>query len=96
MRFAARGTACVPDPHGSDATPQRRRMVGRKHEQISPGQWAWVPLAKPDELGYHHDLIKAVRDGDLWAADEATAAACGVLFDSKFGEPTKPAKKESA
>ncbi len=81
MRFAARGTACVPDPHGSDATPQRRRMVGRKHEQISPGQWAWVPLKNPDELSYHHDLLKAVRDGELWAADEATAAACGVPFE---------------
>lgn len=93
LRFTARGTACVPDPHGTEASPQRRRMVGRKHEQIKPGTWAWVPLAKPDELAFHQDLAKAVKDGDLWPADEATAKACGVKFDPMFGVE-KPANQD--
>lgn len=95
LRFHARGTACVPDPHGTEMTPQRRRMVARKHAEISPGSWAWVPAAEAEEADYHHDLAKACRDGDLWPADKETAAACGVPFDPKFGGgevSEKPAK----
>ena len=96
LRFLARGTACVPDPHGAEASPQRRRMVGRKHAEVSKGTWAWVPLESADELPYHHDLIKAVRDEDLWAADEKTAAACGVKFDSLFGAEKQSTKKDKS
>ena len=74
----------VPDPHGTEASPQRRRIIGRKHQQVSPGQWAWVPTGKIEELPYHHDIAKAVQDGDLWAVDEATARACRAKFDSTF------------
>ena len=88
LLFHARGTACVPDPHGADAVPQRRRMVGRAHKEVSPGTWAWIPTDTPDALDYHHDLAKAVKDGDLWAADLATAKALGVDFDPAFGGET--------
>lgn len=102
LRFYARGTACVPDPHGADSVPMRRRIVGRKHEQVSPGAWAWVPMpfGKPEEIAYHHDLKKAAGDGELWPADEETAKACGVPFDPTFGGEVaaqkSPPKKAAA
>lgn len=97
LRFVAKGTACVPDPHGAESTPMRRGIVGRAHKEVEPGKWAWVRNDQPAELPYHHDLRKAVMDGDLWPADEATAKACGVAFDPKFGgewSPPAPAKEE--
>lgn len=75
----------VADPHGTEMTPQRRRFIGRQHREVAPGQWGWVPISKPEELAYHHDIAKAIRDRDLWAADAATAKACGVKFDPTFG-----------
>lgn len=97
LKFLARGTACVPDPHGADANPQRRRTVGKTHKEVKPGTWGWIPNDAPDELLYHHDLAKAVKDGDLWAADEATAKACGVDFDPTFGgEDAKVGAKRAA
>lgn len=77
---------CVPDPHGSDATPQRRRIVGRRHQETKAG-WGWMPKPDaelPEELEFHWDLAKAVRDGDLRPADWETAALCGVDWP---GEP---------
>ena len=83
---------CVPDPHGADASPQVRRIIGRRHEQVSPGRWAWVSTGKVESLAYHHDIAKAIRDGDLYAADEETARVCCVEFDPTFGgEENEPA-----
>ncbi len=93
LRFFARGTACMPDPHGAEMTPQRRRCVGRAYVEVKEGVFAWAPTGKPEELPFHHDLVKACRDGDLWAADQATADACGVKFDPDFGGEIKPAAK---
>lgn len=80
LRLLARGTACMPDPHGSDDNPQRRRIIGRAHKEIKPGEWAWVATGAVEEHPVHNDLIKAVEDGVLLPADEATAARCGVPF----------------
>lgn len=88
LRLRARGTACVPDPHGTERSPQIRRMIGRRHEQVTPGQWAWIPTREVEEIPYHHDIAKAVRDGDLEAVDDATATACGMAF--KPSAPTEP------
>ena len=35
------------------------------------------------------EYVKACKDGDLYAADEATAKACGVSFDPTFGALAK-------
>jgi hypothetical protein len=83
VKFYARGTAQVTDPHAQDRGV--RRCVGRRWQEVTTGRWAWVPTEDPQEIDYHHDLAKACRDGDLWAADEATAKACGVPFDPSFG-----------
>ncbi len=86
---------CVPDPHGTESTPQRRRCIGRRHEQVKPGQWGWVATGKVEEIEYHHDISKAITDGDLWPADEATARACSVKWDPTFAGDTLAAKAAS-
>lgn len=92
VKFYARGDAQMPCPHGAEASPQRRAWVGRKHKQVAPGQWALVPndFGDPYTAKYHHDLRKACRDGDLWAADEETARICGVVWDPSFGGVIDP------
>ena len=84
---------CVPDPHGSDATPQRRRIVGRRHQETADG-WGWLPKPTaelPEELEFHHDLAKAVRDGDLRPADKETATLCAAGWPGDLN--TKTTKK---
>jgi hypothetical protein len=83
LRFHARGTALVTDPHAQERGT--RRFIGRRWQEAFPGRYVWAPTEKPQEVDYHHDLAKAARDGDLWPADKATADALGVPFDPSFG-----------
>lgn len=83
LKFYARGTAQVTDPHAQERGT--RRCIGRRWQEVTTGRWAWVPTEKPQETDYHADLVRACKDGDLWPADEATAKACGVGFDPDFG-----------
>jgi hypothetical protein len=85
LRFYARGTAQVADPHAQERPNPVRRCVGRRWQEVITGRWSWVPTEKPQEVDYHPDLVKAARDGDLWPADEETAKACGCPFDPTFG-----------
>lgn len=83
LSFYARGTAQVTDPEAQDRGV--RRCIGRRWQEITTGRWSWCPTGKPQEVDYHHDLVKACKDGDLWPADIMTAQACGVPFDPTFG-----------
>jgi len=86
LRFYARGTALVADVHAQEhPTHPVRRFVGRRLQEVMPGRFGWCPTETPQELDYHHDLVRACKDGDLWPADEETAKACGVAFDATFG-----------
>lgn len=92
LRFYARGTAQVTDVHAQERG--LRRCVGRRWQEVEKGRWAWCPSDKVDEVEYHHDLVKACKDGDLWPADEATAKACGVGFDPNFGSESTETIKD--
>ena len=93
LRFYCKGTALVTDPHAQDRG--LRRFVGRAWRQIAPpigvgpnahpGTWVWAPTGEVEDIDFHFDLLQACRDGELWAADEATAKTCGVPFDPDFG-----------
>ena len=97
LRVLARGTAMVFDLERHDAGV--RRFVGRKHDRTLGSatrdesgnevrQGGWPPSHKPvepDEVPFRAEYMLAVRDGDLWPADEESAALCGVKFDPKFG-----------
>lgn len=89
LRFKARGTALVPNFEYELAGI--RAFIGREKVEVAPGQLGFAPLKEAVEVPCRAEYMKACKDGDLWAADEATAKACGVKFDPSFGE--KPEKK---
>ncbi len=95
LRFFARGAALVSDFDALDRSPPLRRFIGRKYQEVNPGEWGFVPTSEPDDVRLRPEIVKAARDGELWAADESTAKACGIRFDPQFGgelparEPSK-------
>jgi hypothetical protein len=97
LRFYARGTAHVSDFDALERPVPLRRFIGRKLQEApgAPGRFAFVATGKPDEVSARPEVIKAARDGELWPADEATAQACGVAFDPKFGEVVAASEEKS-
>jgi len=103
LRVLARGTAMVPD---IDAQENRvRRFIGRTlvrgefykdAEGVERQAGSFHPGTEPVEVPDLHEYVRSVKEGDLWAADLATAVRCGVVFDPNFGEPAakKAAKSE--
>src|SRR5690348_7889985 len=106
LKFLSRGNAMVFDLDLHDVGV--RRFIGRRHDKtvgfagkdengnptMSGG---WPSTSKPQEVPARGEYMMACKDGDLWAADEATAKYCGVKFDPKFGGehdwPAAPAAK---
>lgn len=87
LRVRASGTALVQDLEAFDAGV--RRYIGRQldptqgevykdAEGVQRRQAVFVPLDKPQEVPARAEYVRAVRDGDLEAADQATAEYCGV------------------
>lgn len=83
LRFHARGDALVQNFEKLEAGI--KSFLGRKYKEVEPGQWGFVPTDEADEVPYRAEYVKACKDGDLSPADEATADACGVDFDSDIG-----------
>lgn len=91
LTVRARGTALVSDFDALDRPKPLRRFIGRQYVQDKvTGRWGFMPTGKPEQVRHRSEVLKAVRDGDLWAADEDTAKVCGVRFDPTFGEPPAP------
>lgn len=95
LRFYARGTALVSDFDALDRPVPLRRFIGRRYTEITPGRWGFAPTGEADEISARPEIIKAALDGELWPADDATAKACGVKFDPKFGGEISPPKTPS-
>lgn len=84
LKVLARGSALVPR-FDADDNAKTRRFTGRTFDPSIGVAGGWPAKSEPEEVPALAEFMFAVRDGDLWAADEATAAACGVKFDPKFG-----------
>jgi hypothetical protein len=74
VRVYARGASLVPDFDAADREPPIRRMIGRKYEQVNPGQWGWTPSGEPQAVSKRAEVARALADGDLAPADAETAA----------------------
>jgi hypothetical protein len=91
LRFRARGEALVTHFERLDANI--KSFVGRKFVRLGgpiPGpddRFAFKPTGEVEEVLDRAEYRKACSDGDLWAADQETADACGVRFDPSFGAP---------
>ena len=82
LRFHARGDALVQNFEHLEAGI--KSFLGRKFKEVEPGQYGFVPTGEVSEVKYCAEYVKACKDGDLYPADEETAKACGVAFDSSF------------
>jgi hypothetical protein len=92
LRFRARGQGLVS--HIGAQEHKVKKFVGRTFLEVSSGQWGFAPTDTDEEVSYDSFYVKACQDGDLWPADEVTAAICAVKFDPTFGTPgTKENKK---
>lgn len=89
LRFRARGTALVQNFQRLEAGI--KSFVGRKLEQVDEEQWGFAPTGEDEEVNYCAEYVRCCKDGELYAADEATAKACGVPFDPNFGSAPKKA-----
>lgn len=90
LKVLAKGSAMVS--HLETLAAGGRRYVGRKHDPSLGVNGGWVPVDEPELVADVAEYRKHVAEGDLWPADEATAARCGVKFDPHFGaEPHTPA-----
>jgi hypothetical protein len=95
LRVLARGTAQVPNYEALDSGINARithvclplgpefkddeSLTMKRHAAFV--KYVGKVLTVPDRAEYRRHL----RDGDLWPADQETAAACGVPFDPDFG-----------
>lgn len=97
LRFRARGDALVQNFARLEAGI--KSFVGRKYVCVNgdpskeDAQWGFKPTGEDEEVAYAAEYVRACKEEALWAADEATAKACGVKFDSNFGESPKAKEK---
>lgn len=63
---------------------------------LMDGRTGWAPSAEPTELPSQAEYLQALRDGDLWPADKATADEADIDFDSKFGGEYAPEAQPAA
>ena len=85
----------VPDIDAMNG--HRRAFVGRfldksqgekyiDAEKIERQQAVFAEKAEHSEVPSYVEYVRSVKEGDLWAADQATADYCGVKFDPSFGD----------
>lgn len=78
LNVRPKGTAMVHNFEALDAGILR--FVGRKHDPSVGPNGGWVPTGQPELVPDRHEYRHAIKAGDLEAADETTAKACGVQF----------------
>lgn len=101
LRVLSRGTAIVSDYRALMEARVNRKVgwrfngsLGPEFQDTSTGQTKRhgarvksvddVFVVQPDDP-FRGEYVKHVQQGDLWAADPETAAACGVAFEPHFG-----------
>lgn len=98
LAFYARGDLLVMKPGVWLTVGSPNQYVGRKHD---PALRAYPATKEPFEVEANSDegrrLTKLIRrDQSLWAANEATAKACGVEFmDLEFSNGEWISKRRS-
>lgn len=66
-------------PEFTDPKSGKKMRHGGRVKQVDQ------PVAIAPDDPYRAEYVRAVREGDLWAADEATARFAGVAFEPHFG-----------
>jgi len=72
------GRTFAPLAPTEDGLNAAREAAGFDADSIEPGQWGFIPTSAEVTVPNRAEYIKALKDGDLLAADDATAKAAGV------------------
>ena len=75
--------ALYPNIAALNGYPPQRRFIGWTFDATIGEAGGWIRKTELETVPYHNDYVKAVKEGDLLAADEQTAILCGVSFISK-------------
>lgn len=79
LRVRPRGDALVQDHERLSAGVNA--FIGRRMSELEePGTYGFVPTGEDAEVPYRAEYVKALKDGDLLPADDATAKAAGLSF----------------
>jgi hypothetical protein len=89
LRLRASGDALLS--HYESMANGVRRFVGREYKEIEPGVWGFAPKREPEEVPNRAEYREAVQAGDAEPADEATAKACRVPWQSSSSPKRKAA-----
>lgn len=84
LRVRARGLALICNHEALEAGA--RRFVGRSFDPKLGKHGGWPADAEPHTVPNRAEYRANVQEGDLVAADEETAKACGVKFDPTVGD----------
>jgi hypothetical protein len=93
LRLRARGQALVTDYEAEDAG--RRSYVGRKAVFDGADLVGFDVTDAVVEKPMRGEYLRALKKGDLFPADQATADLAGVDFDPTFGGAVKSAAKKA-
>jgi hypothetical protein len=104
LKLRVRARSGLPSNHDA-AAQDSKRVICHRYVQFDgagnpfPGNgWAWVPTSEVEEISNRVEHRALIKDGALWAADEATARevwgpAWREHFDASFG--TAPQRKSA-
>jgi len=87
----AKGLALVPNHDAFDAGV--KRYIGWRYGEVAPGsgEYGFKKTDEAEVVSARQEHVRDVKEGALFAADQATAILCGVAFDSTYGGEVKPA-----
>jgi hypothetical protein len=102
LKLRVRARSGLPSNHDAAAQDSKRVICHRYVQNPDAGNgWAWAPTNEVEEISNRVEHRALVKDGALWAADEATArevwgAEWRQHFDASFGTAPKRATRTTA
>jgi hypothetical protein len=99
-KLRVRARSGLPSNHDAAAQDSKRIICHRYVEHPDAGnKWAWAPTNEVEEISNRVEHRALIKDGALWAADEATAREVWgpkewrANFDASFGTaPQRPSR----
>ena len=89
LKASTNKDALFPNIAALNGYPPQRRFIGWQFDATIGECGGWVRKSESETVPYHDDYVKAVREGDLEAADEQTATLCGVSFTKNISKKDK-------
>lgn len=103
LKLRVRARSGLPSNHDAAAQDSKRVICHRYVQNPDAGNgWAWAPTTEAEEISNRVEHRALIKDGALYAADEATAREVWgpkewrENFDASFGTAPKRATRTAA